>query len=255
MAQVAHQLEVVLDDQEGDAEFLAEAANVVADSHQQRRVDARRRLVEQDHLRMRHQRAPQLEQLALPAGERAGLRVGHSLQRDQLQHLVRPLLQRLLLAPHPPRRQPVAPDLLAVLIRLSQHHVLQHRHRLQLLRNLERAHQAAAEDAVRRHAGDLLAGKPHPPAAGPQKARQTVETGRLARAVGTDQPRDHAPLDREARAVHRAQAAEMAGQVLDFQQRRHRADRPLSPAARTARDRPAHAGAGARPSAPRRPRR
>ena len=49
-----------------------EALQMLADLAGQRRVDAGHRLVEQDQLRLGHQRAADLEQLLLAAGEIGG---------------------------------------------------------------------------------------------------------------------------------------------------------------------------------------
>ena len=73
---VHHHLHVVLDEQEGDPVLGAQALHVVEQPPAEGRVDARHRLVEQQEARLRHQRPGELEQLALAAGERAGVLVG-----------------------------------------------------------------------------------------------------------------------------------------------------------------------------------
>ena len=57
---------------------------------QQRRVDAGRRLVEQDHRRVEHQHLGQLDELALPVGQVGGPGVDVVAHADELQELGRP---------------------------------------------------------------------------------------------------------------------------------------------------------------------
>ena len=74
---VAHDVHVVLDEQHGHA-LVAQGLDVPEQRLGQRRVHARHRLVEHDHLRVAHQRPGHLEQLALAAGEAAGVVVASS---------------------------------------------------------------------------------------------------------------------------------------------------------------------------------
>src|SRR3546814_3106212 len=57
------------------------------------------RLVEHDHRRLHHERPRHLEQLALPAGERARELVAHVVHLEATQQGVRPLLDGSLLRP------------------------------------------------------------------------------------------------------------------------------------------------------------
>ena len=52
------------------------------------RVEARRRLVEEDELRVADQREPEVEAALLPARQRAAARVGLVGEADDLDHLV-----------------------------------------------------------------------------------------------------------------------------------------------------------------------
>ena len=60
---------VVLDDEERDAELPVGALQALDHAVDQRRIDARRRLVEQQHARAHHQRHRKLQQLALADGK------------------------------------------------------------------------------------------------------------------------------------------------------------------------------------------
>ena len=71
VADVAHDVHVVLDEHHGNA-LDPQALHVAEQRLGERRVHAGHRLVEHDQLRVGHHRPRHLEQLALPARERAG---------------------------------------------------------------------------------------------------------------------------------------------------------------------------------------
>ena len=58
-------IHVVLDEQKGHAPIRPQRFDVLQQAASQRRVDAGHRLVQEDHRRLGHQRARQLEELAL----------------------------------------------------------------------------------------------------------------------------------------------------------------------------------------------
>ena len=76
----------------------AQPLHVVEQPAPERRVDAGHRLVEQQQLRLRHQRPRELQQLALAAGERAGVVVGEVSSRLKSLEQLHGLLAHLLLA-------------------------------------------------------------------------------------------------------------------------------------------------------------
>ncbi len=83
VAEPRDRVHVMLDQQDGQA-LVDQAAQVLRDLAGQRRIDARDRLVEQDELRVRHQRAPDLQQLLLAARQaRRGL-VQHAHEVEPL---------------------------------------------------------------------------------------------------------------------------------------------------------------------------
>ncbi|MBV8983621.1 MAG: hypothetical protein JO248_04180 [Acidimicrobiia bacterium] len=79
------------------------------------------------------------------------------------------------------------------------------------LHALERAADAEASPLMDRHAGDVDALERHAPGVGAEQAEQTVEEGRLARAVGTDQSDRLAIFDVDAHVVERHDAPETLG--------------------------------------------
>ena len=78
---------------------------------------------------------------------------------------------------------------------------------------------------------DTLAGEGDRTAVGLEDAGDHVEQRRLAGAVGADHAADLAGLDVERHLVHRHQAAEALGHVVEDKQRAHRPP-PVSPSRR-----------------------
>src|SRR5690606_39537672 len=89
-------------------------------------VHARHRLVEHDELRVAHERAGHLEQLALAARERGGEVLLLGVELEARQELARLLLD-LGLLPAPQEGQEPGPDALAGLLRRAELHVLEYR--------------------------------------------------------------------------------------------------------------------------------
>ena len=120
-------------------------------STRKRRADAGHRLVEQQDPRLGHQRAHEVEQLALPAGERAGERVRVAVEpheREQLAARARASRSRRA------RRAAARPaEPLARMPRRREHDVLEHGHARQRARRLERADEPGPRDPVRRARG------------------------------------------------------------------------------------------------------
>ena len=105
----------------------AQLEDVLEQLQRQRRRHPGHRFVEQDHARARHQRPPELQQLALTSGKRAREVVGQAGQPDQLEHFValaRGL--RVRVARTAPRCKQRRTEKLARLIRRREQHVLEH---------------------------------------------------------------------------------------------------------------------------------
>ena len=123
--------------------------HVVEQLAAERRVDAGHRLVEQHHPRLRHQRARELEQLALAARERA--RVGSAGLSSGRARAARGPLRDLALRGAATRAGCTsAQQLLARLVGRGEHHVVEHGHPRQRLRACWNVRTSpAARDAVR----------------------------------------------------------------------------------------------------------
>src|SRR5690606_2965610 len=100
---------------------------------------------------------------------------------------------------------------------------------------LEGAGHALVGDAGGLEAADLLAVEGDGPGIGPQEARDHVERGGLARAVGPEQADDLALGELEAQIVDGNKAAEAPAQAGDGEQRAHGAAslRPSRPSLST----------------------
>jgi hypothetical protein len=96
----------------------------------------------------------------------------------------------------------------------AQQQVLEHRGVLEQLDVLEGARDAAPGDLVRGHAGDVLVAEDEPPVGGLVDARDEVEDGGLARAVGPDDREHLAHLDLEGHRVDGPDAAEAHPEVV-----------------------------------------
>ena len=102
--------------------------------------------------------------------------------------------------------------------------VLEHREAAEQLVDLERAHDAALDAPRLREPRHVLAAEHHPAARGRQRAREQVDEGGLARAVGADQRVARPRLEPEVDRARDLERAEALGERARFQQRRaHRA--------------------------------
>ncbi|GMA91219.1 hypothetical protein GCM10025869_17480 [Homoserinibacter gongjuensis] len=122
---VPHHVHVVFDEHDSHAEVL-QVEDVVEQRLREGGVHARHRLVEHDELRVAHEGARHLEQLALAARERGGEVLLLGVELEARQELARLLLDRGLL-PAPQEGQEAGPDALAGLLRRAELHVLEHR--------------------------------------------------------------------------------------------------------------------------------
>ena len=153
--------------------------------------DPGRRLVEQHHVRGRHERPRELQEFALTTGERAGVGVGVRLQLDEPEELRRD--GRRARAPADAHRavagtratgaRPV--DAAPASITLSRTLICVSAFVSWNVRTSPRC-----GDPVRPAAVDPLTPEDDPPAVGPVEAGHVVEQRRLAGAVGADQRRD-----------------------------------------------------------------
>src|ERR1700733_5366291 len=96
-------------------------------------------------------------------------------------------------------------------------------------RLLEGAHYALARHDMRREARDDFALERHPTLGWLHERRDEFEDGRLPGAVRADDREDLVLLDVERDVVDRDKPAVALGQILDLDDRRHRAQLALRP--------------------------
>ena len=106
----------MLDHEDRDARPGAELPDVVEELEGQHRRHARHRLVEQDHPRLDHQGAAELQELPLSSGERTGVMIRQGAEPDELEDLQGALPDLALASGDPPRRQPAHPETLSGLV-------------------------------------------------------------------------------------------------------------------------------------------
>ena len=141
-AEPRHHLHIVLDEQDRRA-LRIEVEHAVDDQFEQRRIDAGRRLVEQDRVGIGHQDARELQQLALTAGEHPRRLAFEPGQRHEVEQRPRLLDRRALLRRDAAGPDDVQPGALARLALPAGQHVLKHGHLGEWSRDLE-----CAADAV-----------------------------------------------------------------------------------------------------------
>ncbi len=184
----------------------------------ERAVQRRQRLVEEQHPRLEHERPGELEQLPLPAGERARVVGRLGREPEGLEQRERPVARVALVGPpgrpHRREREPLAR------VPRREEHVVEHRHHRQRLRQLERAHHPRADEPVRPAPVDRLPREPHVAPVPALEPRDDVEERGLAGAVRPDQRGDRPRRDVERRAVDRADAGEPLREAADLEQGR-----------------------------------
>ncbi len=175
-----------------------EAAHEFPERGARGRVEARRGLVEQQHLGVVHERAGEAEALLLPAREHPGRSVGQRREVDQVDELGGTSGCRI------PRH--------AVHARARGERVA-HRERRP---RAERVGHPADALTDRARLGDrVVAGDPDGAGVGGEQRRQHEEQRGLPGAVRPDQAGHVSRFDGEAGVAHRVHVAECAGDPLD----------------------------------------
>ena len=103
----------------------------------------------------------------------------------------------------------------------GDHHVLEHRHAAEELRDLEGPPDAEPGEAAGGQSLHPAPAHQHVPGVDPEMAGQQVDRRCLAGAVGTDQADQLACAHGEVDPVHRGNATEMLAEAAALDQRRH----------------------------------
>src|SRR6266849_1829348 len=189
LAESHHHLHVVLHEEHGLAS-IAKLPHGVQEVVEEGAIDTRRRLVEEDELRVRHEDADELQELLLAVGEIARVLAGQPLELDEAEELLGALAR------------------LRVVIGGDHEKVLKRRQLGKDPDDLEGAPDAFVKDLVRLEPVDPSPLEADLALVTLLDAGDAVEERGLARAVGADQAVDAAGLEAEGDAVHRDDAAE-----------------------------------------------
>ncbi len=172
-------------------------ANQPDDRLDLRRIQARHHLVEEEQRRLGRQRPRQLETLALGQGQRP--------RRDMLAR-GEPDARHDVARPRERVRRPGVPR------QGADADVLEDGHAREGPDDLERPRQAELADRVRRKSDDGPAAEADVAGVRREKAREEIEDGGLAGAVGADEAQHLALGDRQVEPGHGVDASEALGQ-------------------------------------------
>src|ERR1700694_4563636 len=152
VAHALHHAQLVLDHDHREA-LAAQVQKVLLDLARERWVHARKRFVEQEHLRLRHKRTHDLEQTLLTAAEAGRQLVLVGSHRKAVEDLARPRHEGVFVGP-PVEASELGPyQGLALLSRRCDQKVLEHCELGELSRDLKRADQAQLRNPVGRQPG------------------------------------------------------------------------------------------------------
>ncbi len=183
------------------AKLGVRAAETVDKTVDERRVDARRRLVQQQELRLVHQRHREFKELLLPEAEASRLVTALLVETDETEKIARMGIRRRR---HRAEKRQQAPLRLA----RTDRHIFRAGHVVIDACLLIGAEQPAARDGRGAEMPDGAALEQDVAAIDGMGARNAAEQSRLAGAVRPDQPRDLTLPDRERDTLIRNDAAD-----------------------------------------------
>ena len=215
------EFDVVLDEQDGEALLRLHFAQRLSKRVGLGAVETRRRLVEQQHFRLGHERTADLDQAALAEAQPFDRLIGQRLQSEQREHLVAPRQFVWLRAAEPdyvfPQPTVAATDA------LGDEEVVAHRRVREQFDALEGTADAQASTLAHPQTTDVLAVDLDGAPVEGQYAENAVEERGLAGTVRSDEPDAFTLLDLDADAVERDDAREPLRQLVRLQHRAHRA--------------------------------
>src|SRR6185437_15203831 len=210
-----HQAHVMLDQQDAELELLADRDQQRGQLVHLAVVEAARRLVEQQQLRLANQRPRQLDPLLRAEGQRRHRHVGHILEVQQVQQAMKLLVRPTLLGPHDRQAQGVADEARMRKVVAADQHVVAHAQGAEQGEVLKGATDPEVDELVARGAGQLAALEQDLAFAVAIDAADAVEQRGLAGAVRPDQAADLPLPDIERDTVERDNAAEADNYAAD----------------------------------------
>ena len=208
------QAHVVLDEEDGDLQPLADVADGGRHLAGLGGVHARHRLVEQQDRGLDAEGARHLDALLVAVGELAGGQSEDPVDAEELGDLADSVAVPAVLAHRVGQPQPGADEPRPGEVVAAEHQVLLHRRRGEERDVLEGAGHAEAGDRVRRQADEVAVAEAHRAGGGPVDAGQDVEHRRLAGAVGADQRVDRPGLNLEGDVVEGGDSREPDGDAV-----------------------------------------
>src|ERR1700682_1331959 len=181
-----HEPDHVLDEQDGDAALIPDAAQERIDLRHPHHAEADGRLVEKEHLGLAHESAGDLDEALLAEGELGAEPVGHGLHPDEAQQLAGFGRGLRLLGAHAAQAEGGRERPGAQVTVQPGHDVLEHGHVPEELTRLEGAPQAPRGDLAEAQAHERLAVQGDPSVVRPMDPADHVQQGRFARPVRSD---------------------------------------------------------------------
>ena len=204
---------VVLDEQNGDAQLIAQPANELGRLRGLARVHARGRLVEQEQLGFTGQRAGNLQPALIAVGQVARQCIALAAQAHEVQQIPGIALRLLLLPPGAGRADDGAHPRGLQVGFAADHDVLDGRHIAEEADILEGARDAALGNLEGLQSVEGLAVEVDFPFVDLVETGDAVEKGGLARAVGADNAHDAVARDHEVDRVDGDETTETLGDI------------------------------------------
>ncbi len=201
-----HHLDVVLDEEHRELVLLLHRGESLRERRGLLDVESGGRLVEEQQLRLRHERAAELDEATATQAEHLDRTIGLALEPEQLEHRVD--LGHLVARRVGPVEEVLPQMARLVALPLCDQEVVADGRAREELEPLERAPEPETCPLVDGQPADLLTVEHDGSLLRAQHAEQAVEERRLPRAVRTDEPDHLAVRDIEVDAAERGDARE-----------------------------------------------
>src|ERR1700682_3364202 len=209
VADVHDETDHVLNQDEGNALFIANSAEQQIEFRQPIHAESNCRLVEQNHFRLAYKSGGNFNDALLPKRQLGASPVRKLSHPDEFQRLTRRVFRLVFLFSGSPRPKPGTKYVRFSATMKTRHHVLKDGHAAEQLRRLKCAAEATSRDFARLVAPDGHAAKQYLSLSRGMDAADDVEQRRFASAVRADQTSNFAWPDVKIDAVENTHAAEL----------------------------------------------